>query len=68
MFSARVEILDNLSLRPYFPVIIGANDVGSSKLHPEVFRKAASALGVYPENCIMFEDVRKELKPRTGQV
>ena len=55
-------VLDNLSLRSYFPVIIGANDVASSKPHPEVFLKAAYALGVQPENCIVFEDAPKGIE------
>lgn len=55
-------VMDNLSLRPYFPVIIGANDVASSKPHPEVFLKAASALGIDPKDCIVFEDAPKGIE------
>lgn len=55
-------VLDNLSLRSYFPIIIGQNDVSSSKPHPEVFLKAASALGVHPENCLVFEDAPKGIE------
>lgn len=49
-------VLDNLSLRDYFPVIIGPEDVAESKPHPEVFIKAANELGILPEHCIVFED------------
>lgn len=49
-------VLDNLSLRDYFPVIIGPEDVAESKPHPEVFIKAADRLGILPEQCIVFED------------
>jgi HAD superfamily hydrolase (TIGR01509 family) len=49
-------VLDNLSLRRYFPVVIGPEDVAESKPHPEVFLKAAEELRVVPEQCIVFED------------
>lgn len=49
-------VLDNLSLRHYFPVVIGPEDVTESKPHPEVFLKAADRLGIAPEHCIVFED------------
>lgn len=52
-------VLDHLELRHYFPVIISANDVSISKPHPETYLKAAAALGVAPENCLVFEDAPK---------
>jgi len=53
-------VLDNIAgLRPLFPVIVGANDVQTSKPNPEVFLKCAEQLGVAPENCIVFEDSPK---------
>ncbi|SHL57025.1 haloacid dehalogenase superfamily, subfamily IA, variant 3 with third motif having DD or ED/haloacid dehalogenase superfamily, subfamily IA, variant 1 with third motif having Dx(3-4)D or Dx(3-4)E/beta-phosphoglucomutase family hydrolase [Chitinophaga jiangningensis] len=52
-------VLDNLDLRHYFKAIIGAEDVSSSKPNPEVFLKAAEALGVPAANCIVFEDAPK---------
>jgi len=55
-------VLDNLSLRSYFPIIIGQNDVVSSKPDPEVFLKAASQLGVQPKDCIVFEDAPKGIE------
>lgn len=55
-------VLDNLSLRNYFPVIIGPDDVAESKPHPEVFLKAADRLGVPAENCVVFEDSPKGIE------
>lgn len=52
-------ILDILNLRKYFPVIVSADDVTTSKPHPETFVKAAQLLGVAPEHCIVFEDAPK---------
>ncbi|RAJ82061.1 HAD superfamily hydrolase (TIGR01509 family)/HAD superfamily hydrolase (TIGR01549 family)/beta-phosphoglucomutase family hydrolase [Chitinophaga dinghuensis] len=52
-------VLDNLNIRHYFQAIVGAEDVSSSKPDPEVFLKAATALGVAPETCIVFEDAPK---------
>ncbi|WP_291906129.1 HAD family phosphatase [Chitinophaga sp. CB10] len=52
-------VLDNLDLHHYFKAVIGAEDVRSSKPDPEVFLKAAEALGVPAGNCIVFEDAPK---------
>lgn len=52
-------ILDNLDIRHYFDAIVSADDVTVSKPHPETFLKAATILGVKPENCIVFEDAPK---------
>ncbi|UPK66852.1 HAD family hydrolase [Chitinophaga filiformis] len=51
--------LDNLHIRHYFRSIITANDVSTSKPHPEVFLKAAAELGADPASCIVFEDAPK---------
>ena len=52
-------VLDNLQLRKYFPVVVSADDVFISKPHPETFLQCATALGVAPEDCIVFEDAPK---------
>lgn len=49
-------IVDNLSIRHYFKVIISADDVLMSKPHPEPFIKTLSLLGLDGEECIVFED------------
>lgn len=55
-------VLDNLTLRSYFPVVIGPEDVKENKPDPEVFLKAASLLGISAENCIVFEDAPKGIE------
>ncbi len=52
-------VVDNLDIRKYLKAIISADDVEISKTHPETFLKAAQALGVKPEDCIVFEDAPK---------
>ena len=52
-------VLDNLQLREYFPVVVSADDVTVSKPHPDTFLKCATALGVDPKDCIVFEDAPK---------
>jgi len=52
-------VLDNLSIRHYFGVIVSADDVSVSKPHPETFLRAAEGLGVSPDACIVFEDAPK---------
>ncbi len=37
-------------------VVIGAEDVAAGKPHPEGYLAAASALGVAPQDCVVFED------------
>ncbi|WCT11485.1 HAD family hydrolase [Mucilaginibacter jinjuensis] len=55
-------VLDNLKIRDLFPVIISAEDVAISKPNPDVFLKAAEALGIAPENCVVFEDSPKGIE------
>lgn len=52
-------VLDNLHIRNFFDAIVSANNVTTSKPHPETFLKAASLLGVAPAECIVFEDAPK---------
>ena len=52
-------VLDGTGTRQYFDVIVSADDVSTSKPHPETFLKAAEQLGVHPEECIVFEDSPK---------
>jgi beta-phosphoglucomutase len=52
-------VLDNLNIRHYFKTIVSADDVVTSKPHPEVFLKAASLMRTDPADCIVFEDSPK---------
>ncbi|NND52230.1 MAG: beta-phosphoglucomutase [Flavobacteriaceae bacterium] len=50
------SILSMVSLKDEFDAIIDGNDVTKAKPDPEVFLKAASAINIKPERCIVFED------------
>lgn len=52
-------VLDNLDVRHFFKAIVSAEDVVTSKPHPETFTQCAGLLKVAPENCIVFEDAPK---------
>lgn len=52
-------VLDNLQIRDYFQAIISADDVTTSKPHPDTFLLCAAALGVDAKDCIVFEDAPK---------
>ncbi|MFB9864852.1 beta-phosphoglucomutase [Rufibacter immobilis] len=49
-------ILERTQLLPYFDAIIDGRHVTNGKPDPEVFLKGAEALGVPPEECVVFED------------
>lgn len=49
-------ILEKVGLFPYFDTIVDGNHVTKAKPDPEVFLIAAKAIGITPENCIVFED------------
>lgn len=51
-------ILDNLKLIPYFDAIIDGTKTSKAKPDPEVFLLGAQALGVLPEECVVFEDAQ----------
>lgn len=49
-------ILEKVGLLSYFNVIVDGNNVTKAKPDPEVFLLAAKQLGVFAENCVVFED------------
>ena len=49
-------ILQLVAVTPYFDAIIDGNKVSKAKPDPEVFLKAAEALGIDPVDCVVFED------------
>lgn len=51
-------ILDGLNLTSYFDAIIDGTSVSKAKPDPEVFTKGAEALGLKPEECVVFEDAQ----------
>lgn len=52
------KVTSGLGVQELFDHIVDAATVAQSKPHPEVFLKAAEALGVSPENCIGVEDAQ----------
>ena len=48
--------LGHLGLEPYFERITFAHDLGLEKKDPEIWRRAAQAAGVPPEDCTVFDD------------
>jgi beta-phosphoglucomutase len=54
---ANVEcILENAGLKNRFRVIVDGDQVSRPKPWPDIYLKAAAALGLAPEDCVVFED------------
>lgn len=53
-----MTILKNIGLLDAFDVIVDGNAIKNSKPDPEVFLKAAEALGFAPEECTVIEDAK----------
>jgi beta-phosphoglucomutase family hydrolase len=51
-------VLRKLRITSLFDCYIGAEDVGHSKPDPEIYLKAARALGVRPDDCVVIEDAK----------
>lgn len=51
-----VKILDLLGIKEQFACIVDGNHITKSKPDPEVFLRGAEALGLAPEECVVFED------------
>jgi len=49
-------ILKHVGILDLFDAVADGNNVRNAKPDPEVFNKAASMLGIKPENCVVFED------------
>ncbi|WP_142785131.1 beta-phosphoglucomutase [Changchengzhania lutea] len=50
------QILKKVNLLEKFDAIVDGNNVTKAKPDPEVFLKAAQAINVLPEDCVVFED------------
>ena len=55
-------ILEKLLLVPYFDAIIDGTKTTKSKPDPEVFLMGATAMGLTPKDCIVFEDAVKGIE------
>lgn len=51
-----MTILDKIGITQMFDAVIDGNKVSKAKPDPEVFLAGAQALGVLPEECVVFED------------
>lgn len=51
-----VHILEGLEITDYFNAVLNSSHVTKSKPDPEPYLKAAKAIGISPEQCIVFED------------
>ena len=52
-------ILGKVGLTHFFEAVIDGTKTTKGKPHPQVFLMGAEALGVKPENCLVFEDAPK---------
>jgi len=55
-------VMEEVDMLSYFDVVVAGEDVTNGKPAPDIFLKAASLLGVDPENCIVFEDAANGVK------
>jgi beta-phosphoglucomutase len=53
-----VRVIEPAALSSYFPVIVGADDVGRSKPAPDPYLEAVKRLGVAPAAAVAVEDSR----------
>jgi beta-phosphoglucomutase len=51
-------VLDRLGIASLFDVVVDGNMASKAKPDPEAFLRAAEALGVWPANCVVFEDAQ----------
>ncbi len=49
-------VLEHTKTEGFFEAIIDDSQISHSKPHPEVYLKAAAALGLEPSRCVVFED------------
>ncbi len=59
-------ILENLKLKELFDVIIDGNKVSKAKPDPEVFVLGAKEMGLFSEDCIVFEDSKAGISAAHG--
>lgn len=50
------NFLKRAGIRDYFITVIGGDDVQHGKPHPDIYLKAAAAIGVAIEDCLVLED------------
>lgn len=50
------QILEITKLSKTFDCVVDGNEISMAKPHPEIFSRAASKLGINPENCVVVDD------------
>ncbi len=60
--EAALHMVERFSIKKYFDYIIAGDEVNRAKPNPEIFLKAAQAIGVAPEKCVVIEDAFMGLK------
>jgi beta-phosphoglucomutase len=55
-------IIKNIQLEKYFDAIVDGNNIFKGKPDPEVFMRAARAIEVLPQNCLVVEDAEAGVK------
>lgn len=55
-------VLDTCGIRSYFEAIVSGDMVTRCKPDPEIYLKAAAALGLQPAQCVVFEDAKAGLE------
>ncbi len=48
--------LDTIGLRSFFPVVVTADDVATTKPAPDLYLQACAAINLPPQHCFAFED------------
>lgn len=54
--KAVIDTLNTLGILNLFDAVVSADDVQHHKPFPDTFLKGASAMGIEPEKCVVFED------------
>lgn len=49
-------MLENIGVAAHFPMYVSGEEVAHPKPAPDIFLRAASAIGIQPEYCLVFED------------
>ena len=60
--SVAVKALEATGLDRYFNILTAADDVENHKPEPDTFLRCARLMGVFPEDCLVFEDAELGIK------
>ncbi len=60
------HILKNVGVEAYFDALVTADEITQGKPNPEIYTKAAHALGLEPFECVAIEDAAKGIQAAKG--